>query len=144
MGIYEVKTHREHSDSLNSLKAIEPGPKKRSALIRFIWRVVGVIVLAAVTYGYTGNWIKTGLITFIHHAVFFLVFYLHERIWLKIKLESKSWRSIAKMFSYETLCGTIILGLITYIITGNVKQMTEVTITYIGIKHVIYVWNEFR
>ena len=117
--------------------------KKRSALKSFIWRIVGVIVLAAVTFGYTGNWITTGLVTVIHHGVFLLVFYLHERMWLKIKLENMVWRSIAKMFTYETLCGNIILGTITYMITGSWKQMTAITLTYIGIKHVIYVWNEF-
>ena len=117
--------------------------KKRSALKSFIWRIVGVIVLAAVTFAYTGNWITTGLVTVIHHGVFLLVYYLHERAWLKIKLENMMWRSIAKMFTYETLCGNIILGTITYTITGSWKQMTAITLTYIGIKHIIYVWNEF-
>ena len=117
--------------------------KKRSALKSFIWRIVGVIVLAAVTYGYTDNWITTGLVTIIHHTVFLLVYYLHERMWLKIKLDNMIWRSLAKMFTYETLCGNIILGSITYLITGNWKQMTAITLTYIGSKHIIYVWNEF-
>jgi len=117
--------------------------KKRSALKSLIWRIVGIIVLAAVTYAYTGNWITTGLVTVIHHAVFLLVYYLHERAWLRVKLDNMMWRSIAKMFTYETLCGNIILGFITYMITGSWKQMTAITLTYIGIKHVIYVWNEF-
>jgi len=117
--------------------------KKRSALKSFIWRIVGVIVLAAVTFAYTGNWITTGLVTVIHHGVFLLVYYLHERAWLKVKLENMVWRSLAKMFTYETLCGNVILGTITYTITGSWKQMTAITLTYIGIKHVIYIWNEF-
>jgi len=117
--------------------------KKRSALKSFIWRIVGVVVLAAVTYGWTGNWITTGLVTVIHHTVFLLVFYLHERAWLRIKLDNMMWRSIAKMLTYETLCGNVILGSITYMVTGSWKQMTAVTLTYIGIKHVLYVWNEF-
>ena len=41
LGIYELKTHREHSDSLSSLKAIEPGPKKKSALITPLVRDFG-------------------------------------------------------------------------------------------------------
>ena len=117
--------------------------KKRSALKSFIWRIVGVIVLAAVTFAYTGNWITTGLVTVIHHATFLLVYYLHERAWLRVKLDNVMWRSLAKMFTYETLCGNVILGTITYMITGSWKQMTAITLTYIGIKHVIYVWNEF-
>jgi len=117
--------------------------KKRSALKSFIWRIVGVIVLAVVTFAYTGNLITTGLVTVIHHGVFLFVYYLHERAWLKVKLENIMWRSIAKMFTYETLCGNVILGSITYMITGSWKQVTSITLTYIGIKHVIYIWNEF-
>ena len=52
-------------------------------------------------------------------------------------------RSIAKMFTYETICGNIILGIITYAITGSWKTMTAITITYIAIKHLIYILNEF-
>jgi len=117
--------------------------RKRSALKSLIWRIVGVIILALITYGYTGNMITTGLVTVIHHTVFLAVYYFHERIWLKIKIDDMFWRSIAKMFTYETLCGNIILGTITWCITGDWKQMTAITLTYIGIKHVIYVWNEF-
>jgi uncharacterized membrane protein len=52
-------------------------------------------------------------------------------------------RSIAKMFTYETLCGNVILGTISYLITGSWKQMTAITLTYIGIKHITYILNEF-
>jgi len=117
--------------------------KKRSALKSAIWRVVGVVVLATVTFAYTGNWITTGLVTVIHHCVFLVVFYFHERMWLKIKLDNIVQRSLAKMFTYETLCGNIILGTITYLITGSWKQMTAITLTYIGIKHAMYLWSEF-
>ena len=33
LGTYELKTHREHSDSLNTLKSIEPGIRDRMGLI---------------------------------------------------------------------------------------------------------------
>jgi len=116
----------------------------RSISKSVIWRIVGVIVLAAVTYFYTKNWITTGLVTIIHHATFLVVFYVHERLWLKAKRpKTLKWRSIAKMFTYETICGNVILGIITYSITGDWKAMTAVTLTYIGIKHIIYIFNEF-
>ena len=117
--------------------------KKRSALKSLIWRIVGIVLLALITYLYTGSMITMGLITLIHHSVFLVVYYLHERMWLKIKLDNVFWRSVAKMFTYETLCGNIILGTITFCITGSWKDMTSITLTYIGIKHVIYIWNEF-
>lgn len=117
--------------------------RTRSSTKSVIWRLVGVIVLAAVTYAYTRQWIQTGLITFIHHAIFLIVFYLHERLWLRIPITNRHVRALCKMFTYETLCGNIILGIITYAITGSFQQMTQITLTYIGIKHVIYVFNEF-
>lgn len=116
--------------------------KLKSAVKSIIWRICGVLILAAVTFAYTRSWITTGLVTVIHHFVFLFVFYFHERIWLRIKLSGIK-RKLAKMFTYETLCGNIILGAITYLITGSWKAMTAITLTYIGIKHAAYVINEF-
>ena len=118
--------------------------KARSAVKSIIWRIVGVVVLASVTYFYTRKLITTGLITVIHHGVFLFVFYAHERMWLKFKKPvGQTARSLAKMFTYETLCGNLILGTITYLITGSWKAMTSITLTYIGFKHILYVFNEF-
>ena len=116
--------------------------RKRSALKSVLWRITGVIILAVVTFLFTRSWLQTGLITFIHHFVFLFVFYFHERIWLQVPIKDFNTRSIMKMFTYETLCGNIILGTITYMVTGDFKTMTVVTLTYIGIKHIVYVLNE--
>jgi len=116
----------------------------RSASKSVIWRIVGILILVAVTYAYTRKWIQTGLITFIHHGVFLIVFYFHERLWLKLRgIRNLAARSVLKMLTYETLCGNVILGTISYLVTGSWKQMTAITLTYIGIKHVCYVFNEF-
>ena len=116
----------------------------RSAGKSITWRIVGVLILATITYAYTREWIQTGLITIIHHGIFLFVFYFHERLWLRIKrIQNLTTRSILKMLTYETLCGNIILGATSYLVTGNWKQVTAITLTYIGIKHVAYVFNEF-
>lgn len=123
---------------------VDDETRLRSSTKSVLWRIVGVLILATVTYAYTRQWIQTGLITFIHHGVFLFVFYFHERLWLKIKrVQNLTMRSIFKMLIYETLCGNVILGTISYFVTGNWKQMTAITLTYIGIKHVIYIFNEF-
>lgn len=116
----------------------------RSSMKSVLWRILGVLILVAVTYAYTREWITTGLITIIHHGVFLLVYYFHERLWLKIKqIQDLTHRSLLKMLTYETLCGNVILGTISYLVTGSWKQMTAITLTYIGIKHICYVFNEF-
>lgn len=114
----------------------------RSIVKSIIWRIVGVILLASVTYFYTHKWIQVSMITFLHHGVFLFVFYLHERFWLHIDFTGLK-RKIMKCITYETILGSFILGIITLIITGNIQKMTQITITYIAIKHLIYVFNEF-
>ncbi len=121
--------------------------KKTTALKSFIWRIVGVIILAAVTYGYTGSWITVGWITVLHHSVFLFVYYMNERFWQHVDNEkpfdTTLKRSIFKAITYETILGNFILAIITLIITGDVQQMTKITLTYIGIKHIIFIINEF-
>ena len=116
----------------------------RSISKSVIWRIVGIVVLAVITYAYTRSWIQTSLVTVLHHGIFLVVFYLHERAWLKVtRVKSLRWRSIFKMFTYETILGNIILGIITFGVTGSWKQMTYITLTYISIKHLVYIVNEF-
>ena len=114
---------------------------KRSTLKSFIWRIVGVILLASVSYFYTHKWIQTTWITFLHHGIFFFVFILHERFWSYVTITGLK-RKLLKMTFYETILGNFILGIITLVITGNVQTMGKITITYILIKHIIYVINE--
>lgn len=116
----------------------------RSSSKSILWRAMGVLILTAVTYAYTKQWITTGVITVAHHGVFLVVYYFHERLWLKVKrIQGLTHRSLLKMLTYETLCGNVILGTISYAVTGSWRQMTGITLTYIGIKHVCYMFNEF-
>jgi len=122
---------------------VEKERRSRSGIKSLIWRIVGVFILAVITYVFTKSWVATSLVTVIHHGVFLIVFYIHERLWLLHKIKNFLLVSILKMITYETICGNIILGTITYMVTGELKQMTAITLTYIGIKHIIYIWNEF-
>lgn len=115
---------------------------KRSSLKSFLWRIVGMIILACVTYFYTHKWITTTWITGLHHGVFFFVFILHERFWFHMDFTGLK-RKLLKMMTYETILGNFILAIISLIITHNVQTMSKITLTYIGIKHIIYIFNEF-
>ena len=116
--------------------------KRRSVIKSVIWRIVGVILLAAVTYFYTRKLFTTSWITFLHHGVFLFVFFAHERFWLHVDITGFK-RKLLKMLTYETILGNFILGIITLIITGDIQKMTQITVTYITIKHSIYIFNEF-
>ena len=116
---------------------------KRSISKGIIWRVISIITLAIITYIFTNNFVEVTLITTISTVVFLIVFFIHERLWLKIsRPQSELARSIAKMFTYITVTGVIIMSTITYLVTGNVQITTNVTLTYIIVKHIMYVINE--
>ena len=112
--------------------------KRLSALKSIIWRIMGVAVLAAVTYFFTRNWIITSYITVIHHATFLLVFYLHERAWFKIKKISERKRAIIKTLTYEIILGMGIGGFIVLLFTGQWSSVGQITVTYTIIKLIMY------
>ena len=121
---------------------------KSSALKSIIWRILGIFVLGAVTYFYTRRWITTTYITFVHHATFLVVFYLHERLWTRIKLQGKI-RNIVKALVYEIILGMGLGGLIVYLFTGSFPMVSQITPTYTAIKIVMYffydrLWPEVR
>ncbi|RLI62982.1 MAG: hypothetical protein DRO67_06490 [Candidatus Asgardarchaeum californiense] len=115
----------------------------RSLSKGIIYRIISVILLAIITYIFTKDLMTVTLVTLISNIVFLFVFYIHERLWLKIKRpEGKLARSIAKMFTYITICGIAIMSTITYFVTGSLEAMTGITLTYVLIKHITYVFNE--
>lgn len=116
--------------------------KKKSALKSLVWRIIGVFWLAGITWIFTHSWITVGLVTVIHHGIFLVVFYLHERAWARTQWSSK-WKYAIKALTYEVILGNVILGLITYLITGDVKQMTAITLTYIQSKLVLYFFYDW-
>jgi len=109
---------------------------KKSILKSLVWRIIGIFWLGLITWFFTRNLTQTSLTTIIHHSTFLIIFYLHERAWLKIKIDFKGWY---KAVTYEIILGNIILGLITYFVTGDVKKMTAITLTYILTKLIMYV-----
>ena len=107
---------------------------KLSAIKSVLWRIMGVIVLASVTYFFTRKWITTTYITFVHHATFLVVFFLHEKFWQYVKRPNHP----IKMFTYEIILGMGLGGLIVYIFTGQWSKVTQITGTYTVIKLIMY------
>lgn len=103
-----------------------------------VWRIMGVVVKAAVTYVFTRSWLITSLITITHHAMFLVVFYLHERAWYRYKKDIGKWRNVYKAFTYEIILGMGLGGLVIYLFTQSWMQVTYQTIAYTVIKIVMY------
>lgn len=120
-----------------------------SALKSFIWRVMGVFILAAVTYFFTRRWIITTKITITHHAFFLVVFYLHERAWTRFEKPTGKLRNTIKCFIYEIILGMGFGGLVVFFYTGSFPTVTRITGTYTVIKIIMYyfydkIWPEFK
>jgi uncharacterized membrane protein len=58
--------------------------RKRSWMKSITWRIAGILILGAVTYGVTRDVAQTTGITFFFHALRFALYYWHERIWDRI------------------------------------------------------------
>ncbi len=114
------------------------------------WRIIGVITLGILTYIFTRNWITTTALTFVHHSVFLLVFYLNERFWrAKIKNLVGRRRNIAKALFYECVLGFYIGGGLAVLFTGSWRAITHITLIYISIKIIQYffydqIWKEAK
>lgn len=123
---------------------------KRSLVRAIIWRVMGVVILVVITYSFTQSLFATSLITVLHHGVFVFGYYIHERFWLRVKwLEGSKWKSFARVALYEIVLANIILGGISYIVTGSLREMTMITLTYTFNKYWIYyaydyVWSRIK
>ena len=103
-----------------------------------VWRIMGIVVKAAVAYAFTRSWIVTTLITVTHHAVFLVVFYLHERVWHRYKKDIGKWRNVYKALTYEIVLGMGLGGLIIYLFTQSWTQVTYQIVAYTAIKLVMY------
>lgn len=111
----------------------------RSASKSVIWRLAGILILGLITYVFTKHWITTTAITLSHHAVFILVYYLHERFWNRTSwLRYSAAKPFVRMILYETVLGFLILGTISFAFTGDFLRATAITVTYIINKHWIY------
>ena len=124
--------------------------RRRSVTRSVVWRIWGVLFLAAVTYFYTGNWITTTLVTVLHHGTFIFVYYAHERAWLNTRwLRESKYKPYVRVVTYEIVLGNLILGFITLCLTGNLHTMTAITLTYICNKYWMYylydyIWGKVR
>jgi len=58
--------------------------KVRSWTKSIVWRLIGVFILGAIVWLFTHSWAETTLITIVFHAIRTVLYYFHERVWMKI------------------------------------------------------------
>ena len=122
--------------------------RKRSMTKSLIWRLIGVIFLAGVTFYFTGSIIQTTWITFVHHFSFILLYFFHETVWLG-RFDDSRYKKYGKIFTYEIILGNGVLGTISWIYTGSWTSVTQITLTYIMNKLWMYyiyerIWEKVK
>jgi len=58
--------------------------RRRSWVKSATWRIIGVVVLAHISYAITRDWGQTTGITLIFHGLRLILYYCHERLWERI------------------------------------------------------------
>jgi len=59
--------------------------KKRSLAKSLTWRVIAIVSTFGIGYMLTGSFAFAASLTLISNVINFVLYYLHERIWLKVK-----------------------------------------------------------
>lgn len=111
----------------------------RSLVRSIIWRMMSIVVLALITYLVTHSWMITTMITVLHHGASILGYYLHERFWLHIDKHIRvRARSVCRVVLYELVGSFLVLGTISWLVTGKLEQASWVTALYVGNKVWMY------
>ncbi len=92
--------------------------RKRHIAKTFTWRAVGTLDTILISWIITGNpltGMKIGLFEVVTKMV---LYYLHERLWFRIRLVESQKRHILKTLSWRVI-GTLDTIVLSWIITGN-------------------------
>lgn len=58
--------------------------RTRSWVKSIVWRLIGIVILGAISYLITGSWKEMTLITVLFHSIRVILYYFHERWWERI------------------------------------------------------------
>jgi uncharacterized membrane protein len=58
--------------------------KKRSLAKSLTWRVIAIVSTFGIGYLMTGSLTFAASLTFVSNLINFILYYLHERVWLKL------------------------------------------------------------
>jgi uncharacterized membrane protein len=58
--------------------------RTRAWVKSIVWRILGIVVLAAIAWLVTHSWKEMTVITVIFHGVRVILYYFHERVWDRV------------------------------------------------------------
>lgn len=114
---------------------------KRHLAKTISWRCIGTLDTVLISYFVTGEIsysIKIGAFEIISKM---LLYYFHERLWFRSKINNSNKRHILKTFSWRFI-GTIDTFTISWIITGNLFAGVKIGLIETISKMILYFWHE--
>lgn len=114
---------------------------KRHILKTITWRAIGSLDTLLLSWFISGDLsigIQIGITEVITKMI---LYYVHERLWFKSKIESANNRHVLKTFTWRTI-GTIDTFVLALIITGNPLTGLKIGISEVLTKMVLYYGHE--
>ncbi|MGB5508194.1 DUF2061 domain-containing protein [Robiginitalea sp.] len=115
--------------------------RKRHIAKTFTWRAVGTLDTILISWIITGNpltGMKIGLFEVVTKMV---LYYLHERLWFRIRLVESQKRHILKTLSWRVI-GTLDTIVLSWIITGSPITGLKIGSVEVITKMVLYYVHE--
>ena len=50
-----------------------------------VWRMLGIVILGSISWIITKSWKEMSIITLLFHSIRVILYYLHERVWEKVR-----------------------------------------------------------
>ncbi|MBX7041863.1 MAG: DUF2061 domain-containing protein [Ignavibacteria bacterium] len=128
---------------------------RRISLLKGIsWRIIGTLDTILLSFIFTGKLNLAVKIGGIELFTKIFLYYVHERVWGKLKVgrqsiasggvisyEDKHWRSVAKGISWRVI-GTLDTIVIAYLVTGQITQAFEIGFTEVFTKMFLFYLHE--
>ncbi len=116
---------------------------KRHIAKAVTWRVIGTIDTILIAWFITGQPLVGLQIGLAEVATKMLLYYLHERLWFRINLdtETTNWRHLAKTVSWRVV-GTLDTMLLAWLISGDPLVGLKVGFVEVITKMILYYLHE--
>ena len=114
---------------------------KRHLAKTITWRVVGTLDTIFLSWAITANPFTGMKIGAVELASKMVLYYLHERYWLKIEVINSQRRHLLKTFTWRAV-GTLDTILLSWLITGDPLTGLKIGFTEVITKMILYYLHE--
>lgn len=114
---------------------------KRHIAKAITWRIVGTLDTIILSWIISGNPITGLKIGFVEVITKMILYYFHERIWFKSKIQNNNKRHLLKTITWRLL-GTLDTIIIAWVITGNGLIGLKIGFAEIVTKMILYYFHE--